>query len=231
MTSGRTIRWLIFMLSLSISLLAARFFVLPLAKAASGPLGRHLADHGWLLYAHAGGGAIALLSGAVQWLRVPRIRRSRWHRLVGRTYVAAIGVAGAAGLVMAFNAAGGLVARGGFAGLAAGWLVTTAIAFTRARAGAWAAHRNWMLRSFSLTFAAVTLRLWLPALAMAGVSFAVAYPLTAWLCWVPNLMTAEFLIRRTPLDVPAHVSTRAVRVDHLEAEAARRLSLRSGARP
>jgi hypothetical protein len=44
-----------------------------------------------------------------------------------------------------------------------------------------------MVRNFALTFAAVTLRLYLPAWMIAGVAFDVAYPLIAWLCWVPNL--------------------------------------------
>jgi len=38
----------------------------------------------------------------------------------------------------------------------------------------------------------VTLRLYLPALVVGGVDFAVAYPIVAWLCWVPNLLFAEW---------------------------------------
>jgi hypothetical protein len=55
-----------------------------------------------------------------------------------------------------------------------------------------------MVRNFALTFAAVTLRVWLPAGTAAGVPFAVAYPVVAWLCWVPNLLAAEALIRTIP---------------------------------
>jgi len=52
-----------------------------------------------------------------------------------------------------------------------------------------------MGRSFTLkTFAAVTLRLWLPALQAASGSFVEAYRTVAWLCWVPNVIVAEFII-------------------------------------
>jgi hypothetical protein len=56
-------------------------------------------------------------------------------------------------------------------------------------------HR-WMVRNFALTFAAVTLRLWLPGSVVSGVPFGIAYPIVAWLCWVPNLVFAESLLRR-----------------------------------
>jgi hypothetical protein len=54
-----------------------------------------------------------------------------------------------------------------------------------------------MVRNFALTFAAVTLRLWLPASVASGMPFEVAYPVVAWLCWVPNLLAAELFLRRT----------------------------------
>jgi hypothetical protein len=63
------------------------------------------------------------------------------------------------------------------------------------RQGRIADHRDWMLRSYALTLAAVTLRLYLPASQIAGISFLIAYPAIAWLCWVPNLLVAEWMTR------------------------------------
>jgi hypothetical protein len=60
-----------------------------------------------------------------------------------------------------------------------------------------------MVRNFSLTFAAVTLRFWLPGLVVSGASMAVAYPVVAWLCWVPNMIVAELLLNKTPNQVEA----------------------------
>ena len=64
----------------------------------------------------------------------------------------------------------------------------------RARFGI-AAHRRWMTRSYALTFATVTLRLWLPRLA-AIFPFETAYQTVSWLAWVPNLLIVEWAIRR-----------------------------------
>ncbi len=55
-----------------------------------------------------------------------------------------------------------------------------------------------MVRNFALTFAAVTLRLYLPASAVVGVEFELAYAAIAWLCWIPNLVFAELLFNRGP---------------------------------
>ena len=54
------------------------------------------------------------------------------------------------------------------------------------------AHRAWVLRSYALTLAAVTLRLWLPGLHVGlGLPFAEVYQTVAWLAWVPNLIVIE----------------------------------------
>jgi uncharacterized membrane protein len=97
---------------------------------------------------------------------------------------------------MAFHAFGGPVARAGFACLAVAWLASGLLAYRAIRGRDEAAHRRWMIRNFSLTFAAVTLRLWLPAAMAAGVPFATAYPVIAWLCWMPNVAVAEAVWNR-----------------------------------
>ena len=54
-----------------------------------------------------------------------------------------------------------------------------------------------MIRSFALLFAAVTLRIELPLLILWTGEFASAYVIVSWLCWVPNLIWAEWYIRRS----------------------------------
>ena len=53
-----------------------------------------------------------------------------------------------------------------------------------------------MIRSYALTVAAITLRSYLPILLASGVPYATAYPLVAWMCWIPNLLFIEWLVRR-----------------------------------
>ena len=54
-----------------------------------------------------------------------------------------------------------------------------------------------MIRSASLTLAAVTLRIYLPLLSVT-LGLEVGYVLVAWLCWVPNILLAEWILRREP---------------------------------
>ena len=116
---------------------------------------------------------------------------------MGRLYLG-VGVllGGSAGLYMAFHAFGGLVARLGFAGLAVAWLYSGLRAYLAIRSRDITTHRRWMVRNFALTFAAVMLRLYLPASMAAGIDFDIAYPVIAWLCWVPTLLAAELLFNR-----------------------------------
>lgn len=149
------------------------------------------------LYAHIFASALALALGPFQFLSALRSARPGLHRWLGRLYLGVgVLVGGLAGLYMAFHAYGGVPARLGFAGLALAWLFTGLRAYLAVRAGKLAAHRRWMVRNFALTFAAVTLRLWLPASQVAGVPFDLAYPWIAWFCWVPNLVAAELLFNR-----------------------------------
>ena len=67
-----------------------------------------------------------------------------------------------------------------------------------------ASHRRWMMRNYALTFGAVTLRIQLGLLTgPLGFAFAQAYPLVAWLAWVPNLIVVEWwLLQRKPQRTP-----------------------------
>ena len=110
-------------------------------------------------------------------------------------YVASVLLSGCAGFGIAFAASGGLMGQLGFGTLSILWLFTTVQAFQAIRKRNISQHQNWMTRSYALCFAAVTLRLWLPIfLGAFGMSFDVAYPIIAWLCWVPNLAVAELII-------------------------------------
>ena len=157
----------------------------------------------WGIYSHAFGGGIALIFGAFQFHRGILTRRRAAHRLMGKIYVGAATLVGVSGLYMSWYAFGGPITQVGFAGLAIAVLYTTTTAFTTIRRGDVANHRRWMIRSYALIFAAVTLRIELPLLSMYFKAFTPAYQMVAWLSWVPNLLVAETLLaaeRRAHLD-------------------------------
>jgi uncharacterized membrane protein len=149
--------------------------------------------HSTGIYTHAFASIVALVLGPFQFLAGLRQEHPTVHRWLGRGYLAVgVLVGGVAGLYMSQFAFGGPVAKLGFAALAVSWLYTGLQAYRAIRRGAVDEHRKWMVRNFSLTFAAVTLRFYLPASMLAGIEFALAYPVIAWLCWVPNLIFAEW---------------------------------------
>jgi hypothetical protein len=106
-------------------------------------------------------------------------------------------VVGVVGLYMSIYSFGGWVTHLGFGTLAGLLLFTTLRAYAAARRRDIATHRQWMVRSYALVFAAVTLRIELPLLAMAFGGFLPGYQAVAWLCWVPNALWAEWFVRRT----------------------------------
>jgi uncharacterized membrane protein len=146
---------------------------------------------------HIAAAMVATAIGPFQFL--PRITTKRYvnlHRWLGRTYLLGILLGGLSGLYMAFLAYGGFPARLGFGMLAVAWLSSGAMAYRHIRRKEIQSHRQWMIRNYALTFAAVTLRFWLLTFQATGVELSEAYITVAWLCWVPNLMVAELIVGR-----------------------------------
>lgn len=158
-------------------------------------------SHQLPLYIHVVGALTALLVGPWQFSRRLRERRPRLHRGIGVTYLLGCLTGGIGALLMAPVAFGGAVTSLGFACLAVAWLVTGGAGLRAVLAGRVADHHRWMVRSFALTFAAVTLRLMLLAATAAHLDFRTSYTAIAWLCWVPNLLLACWFTRRRPVAV------------------------------
>ncbi|MFZ4607492.1 MAG: DUF2306 domain-containing protein [Caulobacter sp.] len=180
--------------SLLIALASVRYLFPGAPGGAPGIMDNAFTKYG-VLTVHAGFALVALTIGPFQFLKGLRARRPRLHRWMGRTYVLACLVAGAAGLVLALGATTGLVSTAGFGLLAVLWLFTTTKAWTSAMNRRFDEHRRWMIRSFALTFAAVTLRLYLPFAFFSPFGYDDTYRAISFLCWVPNLAFAEVFVR------------------------------------
>ncbi|MEW7292291.1 DUF2306 domain-containing protein [Aquimarina sp. 2304DJ70-9] len=116
------------------------------------------------------------------------------HRWLGRIYLFGVLFGGISGLYMSTLAYGGPISKVGFATLAIFWILSGYFGYTNIRKKKILKHRFWMIRCYSLTFAAITLRLWLAGLQIWGTEFLDAYRTVAWLCWIPNLAIAECLV-------------------------------------
>lgn len=185
-------------LSLGVAGYAAFVYgVLPLGTLVHPDMTVTYNSHAAGIYTHVFGAMFALLLGPWQFSTRLRASRPVLHRWMGRLYLGlGVLVGGLAGLYMAFHAFGGIVAETGFGLLAVLWLYTGLRAYLAIRSGDVASHRRWMVRNFALSFAAVTLRLWLPGSVASGIAFEAAYPIIAWGCWVPNLVVAELAFNR-----------------------------------
>ena len=151
-------------------------------------------DHKAWIIAHIAFMTVPTLLGPFQFLRAFRDKYRRVHRISGRLYIACAIAGALAGLYMSQYSASGTASDLGFAALAIGVLVTTSTALYMILNGRVQLHREWMTRSFALIFAAVTLRLYLAPLE-AAFGEHTGYAITAWLCWVPNILVAEWIIR------------------------------------
>jgi len=148
--------------------------------------------------AHIIGGGIALIIGFIQFKKSFRERHYSIHRLIGKIYVFSVLLFGATGgFYIALFANGGFANSLGFGSLAVLWFYFTLKAFIFIKNRDFDAHKDWMVRSYALTFAAVTLRIWNPLFQFGfGISGEEAYAAIAWFCWVPNLVLAEILLHK-----------------------------------
>ncbi|WP_341224715.1 DUF2306 domain-containing protein [uncultured Arcticibacterium sp.] len=157
-----------------------------------------LSDTTWNIafYGHIVLGGLALLIGWLQFSKKLRNKHIIWHRRIGIIYVISVLISGLCSVYLGFHATGGLVSKIGFISLGLVWLSTTALAFKAIKNGNITKHQNFMIYSYAACFAAVMLRIWLPLLTISLGDFIPAYRVVAWLCWVPNMLVAYFIVKR-----------------------------------
>jgi hypothetical protein len=107
-----------------------------------------------LLIPHTLAGSFALLAGPLQLSSRFRESHRQFHRVLGRLYVVAVFIGAFTGIALAAG-------RPGLPGTtmqAAAWIVCTAAAFITARNRHFIQHRQWMARSYAVTFTFVSSR-------------------------------------------------------------------------
>jgi len=149
-------------------------------------------------FVHVFTSIFALAAGFTQFSGSILRRYKTIHRTIGKCYVVAIlFVTGPASFIMALLANGGIPARIAFTCLSLLWIYSTAKAWQTARAKQFTLHRNWMYRSYALTLSAITLRTWKWLLiALFHLRPLDTYIIVSWMGFVPNLIVAEWIIRR-----------------------------------
>jgi len=187
------------LLTLSIAaLLSLGFFIsvaLPYLLLDPAALARYEPRRAWLLI-HVAAGGVALLTGPVQlWLGIGN-RAMHVHRRLGLVYVAAVGAGSVAAFYLATHTDLGWGFATGITGLGIAWVVATTLAIVAIRRGFIQQHREWMIRSYVMTFAFVTFRAMWAVLKAADVgTFNEQLAMSSWFCWAVPLFIFEAVLQ------------------------------------
>lgn len=154
------------------------------------------------LVVHALPAGIALAVGPFQFVPRFRARYPQLHRVLGRVYLLAVVAAALAATYASAVTRSGFALQVVFFVLIAAWLYTAAKAYRTIRRREVQQHRVWMIRNYTLTFAAVTLRLYQLALLSVmdawGLEYLEVYTVSAWLSLLVNVLVAEYFILHRP---------------------------------
>jgi uncharacterized membrane protein len=107
-----------------------------------------------ILIPHTLGAVIALLAGPVQFSSRFRRRHLKFHRVLGRIYVISVFIGASTGIALAAGRPG----MPGTCVQVAAWVVCTTAAVITARNRQIVRHRQWMIRSYAVTFTFVSSR-------------------------------------------------------------------------
>lgn len=168
------------------------FFAIPILDRSEAP--SHV-GHGATLYLHVIGGLSVIVAGGgalyIGWTR----RAFKHHRWFGYSYLALGGIMAVAALALSLEAPHEphslYVATGT---LAAVWLAVAAMALRAARNQRFLVHRDWMIRSYVLTWTFVGCRIatnvdLFPGLGAEGVTAAI------WVNWIVPFVVCEIALQ------------------------------------
>ena len=101
------------------------------------------------------------------------------HRRLGLVYLAAVAIGSVAAFGLALKTDGGAIFGSGLFFLGVAWLTTTGLAYVAVKKYLIDQHREWMIRSYVVTFAFVTFRAGQVALVGRGVDLPTAIGIMA----------------------------------------------------
>lgn len=170
-------------------------FVLPYFRLTQAALGPYWLKRGWLLLHISTGTAALILGPFALWLGLAR-RRMKLHRSLGVAYMVSVAVSCVAAFYLAFHTDISWIFGMGLTGLATAWVVTTGLAFISIKKRLIAQHKEWMIRSYVVTFGFINFRILVGILQVAGVGTLVEQLNAAsWFCWALPLLVCEAILQ------------------------------------
>ncbi len=162
---------------------------------AKDPNWAHIHPFRWYLLPHGIMGACALLLGPLQFSDRLRQRFAKFHRVVGRFYVAGVFIGAPMGLYIQYfeERMGGARSFSFAAGTdAALWMLTTAVAIVFILKGKVQQHRQWMTRSFAVAIVFLEVRV---VGGLTGWKSESAIETTVWMCVAFSLLFADIVLQ------------------------------------
>jgi len=153
----------------------------------------------WWLVGHLSGGMTAILIGPFQFIKSFRNRYLKTHRLMGKIYIIAIIIASLCAFYMSFTVALQVNIAWSLSlfFLALPWLISVLMAYRMVRLKRIPQHREWMIRSYVITFAFVLFR-FLNESSIANSlmeKFEERGPTCIWLSWTIPLFFTEVILQ------------------------------------
>jgi uncharacterized membrane protein len=170
-------------------------FALPYLTTDAGQFGIYWPRHQWLL-AHIIGGIVALMSGPVQfWLGLNKRTRTP-HRVLGVVYIVGVAVSGVAAFQLAAKTDFGWSFGLSLIFMSSAWMISTGLATVAICLKQVEQHREWMIRSYVLTFGFVALRIADVIFDIAKIGTIMERKATAgWLAWAVPLLITELILQ------------------------------------
>jgi uncharacterized membrane protein YozB (DUF420 family) len=180
---------------------------------AKDPAWQHYQPFRWWLLPHGMAGACALLLGPMQFSDRLRQRFTKFHRVVGRFYIAGVFVAAPLGFYIQHfeERMGGARSFSVAAAVdAALWWLTTGIALAFILKGKVQQHRQWMTRSFAVALVFLEVRVILSVTGLEKLNGAFDETVV-WICLAFSILLADAALQwqelRRTRPVPAKAQT------------------------
>jgi hypothetical protein len=202
-----------------VALLFVHGFALRYVLPSDATFGIYESRREWLTI-HVFTGILAIFLGLVQFWLALNGNYGIWHRVMGLTYIMSVVLSSAAAIFLAANTDFGWVFKTGMMVLAFVWIGTTGVAVFAICRALIEQHKEWMIRSYVVTFSFVFFEAILQILDLAKLGTTTERLIVAsWSSWSVPLLIAEGILQgrkmfaslstvrsynaATPLNIPA----------------------------
>lgn len=189
-----------------VALLYVHSFALPYLLPSDATFGIFESRREWLTM-HVVGGTLALLLGPIQfWLALSGYSRM-WHRILGVAYIMCVALSSTAAIFLASATDFGWVFKTGMMSLAFVWIGTTGLAVTAICRSLIQQHKEWMIRSYVVTFSFVFFEAIIQILDLVRIGTTTErLTVASWLSWSGPLIITEAVLQGRKMFQPAAMS-------------------------